>query len=101
MLKLIRLFIIDSKDEALSSLFASRFIKEEGLQVLMYICSISCTFDVKSMCIKIIDFLCTNHTGMIKMIRIDTDLISYLSNILIPKSIDYDVDKLKKKRLAK
>jgi len=35
------------------------------------------------------------------MIRIDTDLISYLSEILIPKDRYYDIDRIKKKRLAK
>jgi hypothetical protein len=38
---------------------------------------------------------------MIKMIRIDTDLISYLCDILIPKNLDYDIDRIKKKRFAK
>ena len=35
------------------------------------------------------------------MIRIDTDLISYLAEILIPKNLDYDVDIIKKKRFNK
>ena len=35
------------------------------------------------------------------MIRIDTDLISFLSEILIPKDRDYDIDRIKKKRLLK
>jgi hypothetical protein len=35
------------------------------------------------------------------MIRIDTDLISYLCDILIPKNLDYDIDRIKKKRFAK
>jgi hypothetical protein len=51
--------------------------------------------------VKIIDVLCTNHTNLIKMIRIDTDLISFLSEILIPKDRDYDIDRIKKKRLLK
>jgi hypothetical protein len=38
---------------------------------------------------------------LIKMIRIDTDLISYLAEILIPKNLDYDVDIIKKKRFNK
>lgn len=67
----------------------------------MYVCSIAKTFDVKAYCVKIIDVLCTNHTNLIKMIRIDTDLISYLSEILIPKDRDYDIDRIKKKRLVK
>jgi len=35
------------------------------------------------MCIKLIDVL-SAHTGLIKM-RIDTDLITYISSILLPK----------------
>ena len=71
------------------------------MQVLLYVCSISMTFDVKSFCIKIIDILCSSHTNLIKMIRIDTDLISYLTEILISKNLDYDVDIIKKKRFNK
>lgn len=67
----------------------------------MYVCQITTTLDVKSLCIKIIDVLCTNHTGLIKMIRIDTDLISYLGNIILPKRIDYDIERIKKKRSDK
>lgn len=101
MLKLLRLLLVDSKDQEVSSLFAQRFIKEHGLQVLLYVCSISLTFDVKSLCIKLIDILCSRHTNFIKMIRIDTELISYLGEILIPKNIEYDIDLLKKKRFQK
>ena len=101
MLKLLRLVLVDSKDHQISSVFAQKFIKENGLQVLLYVCSISKTFDVKSFCIKIIDVLCTSHTNLIKMIRIDTDLISYLGDIIIPKNLDYDIDRIKKKRFAK
>ena len=101
MLKLLRLVLVDSKEQEASSLFAQKFIKENGLQVLLYVCSISRTFDVKSFCIKIIDVLCTSHTNLIKMIRIDTDLISYLGDIIIPKNLDYDVDRVKKKRFTK
>jgi hypothetical protein len=35
------------------------------------------------------------------MIRIDTDLISYLGNIILPKRIDYDIERIKKKRSDK
>ena len=98
MLKLLRLVLVDTKDQEISSLFAQKFIKENGLQVLLYVCSISRTFDVKSFCVKIVDILCTSHTNLIKMIRIDTDLISYLSDILIPKNLDYDVDRIRRKR---
>ena len=101
MLKLLRLVLVDSKDREISLLFAQKFIKEQGLQVLLYVCSISMTFDVKSFCIKIIDILCSSHTNLIKMIRIDTDLISYLAEILIPKNLDYDIDLIKKKRFNK
>jgi hypothetical protein len=101
MLKLLRLVLVDTKDQEITSIFAQKFIKENGLQVLLYVCSIASTFDVKSFCIKIIDVLCTSYTNLIKMIRIDTDLISYLSDIMIPKNFDYDIDRIKKKRFAK
>ena len=101
MLKLLRLVLVDSKEQEISSLFAEKFIKENGLEVLLYVCSISVTFDVKSLCIKLIDVLCSRHTNLIKMIRIDTDLISYLSEIMIPKNLEYDIDLIKKKRYAK
>lgn len=101
MLKLIKLFIIDQKDEQLCQLFAQRFINEQGLQILLHLCQNACTFDIKSYCVKIIDVLCTTYTSLIKTMRIDTDLISYLSDIIIPKNFDCDVERIKKKRFAK
>jgi len=62
--------------------------------VLLYVCSITLTFDVKSLCVKLIDVLCSRHTNLIKMLRIDTDLISYLSEIMIPKNLEYDIELL-------
>jgi hypothetical protein len=44
------------------------------------------------MCVKLIDVLCSRHTSLIKMLRIDTDLITYLGEILIPKNLLYDID---------
>jgi len=101
MLRLLRLVLVDSKDLEVSSIFAQKFIKENGLQVLLFVCSISVTFDVKSLCIKLIDVLCSRHTNLIKMIRIDTDLISYLSEIMIPRDLECDIDLIKKKRYMK
>mmetsp|Transcript_30338 Transcript_30338/g.46415 ORF Transcript_30338/g.46415 Transcript_30338/m.46415 type:complete len:129 (+) Transcript_30338:2934-3320(+) len=101
MLKLLRLVLVDSKNPDISTQFAQRFIKEQGLQVLLYVCSIGLTFDVKSLCVKLLDVLCTRHTSLIKNIRIDTDLISYLSDIIIPKNLDYDVERIKRKRNEK
>ena len=62
--------------------------------MLLYVCSITLTFDVKSLCVKLIDVLCSRHTNLIKMLRIDTDLISYLSEIMIPKNLEYDIELL-------
>lgn len=101
LLKLIKLVVIDQKDEQLCQLFAQRFVSEQGLQILLYLCQNACTFDVKSYCVKIIDVLCTTYTSLIKTIRIDTDLISYLSDIIIPKRFDCDIEKIKKKRFDK
>ena len=91
--------ILDSQE--VSVVFASKLIKENGLSVLMYLCSISLTLDVKSICIKLIDVLCCRYTNLIKQIRIDTDLIPFLSEILLPKKLEYDIELIKKKRYLK
>lgn len=87
MLKLLKVLLLDSKDEghcAKPSDFAAHFINAKGLNILLYLCSNS-SFDVKTMCIKLIDVL-TSHTNLIKM-RFDTDLITYLCSILLPKQM--------------
>jgi len=48
----------------------------------MYLCSHS-SFDVKSMCVKLIDVL-SSHTTLVKM-AIDPDVITYLSSIILPQ----------------
>ena len=87
MLKLLKVLLLDSKEDrhcASPVEFASHFINAKGLQILLYLCSNS-SFDVKSMCIKLIDVL-SSHTNLIKM-RIDTDLITYMCSIILPKQI--------------
>jgi hypothetical protein len=87
MLKLLKVLLLDSKDEghcAKPSDFAAHFIHAKGLNILLYLCSNS-SFDVKSMCVKLIDVL-SSHTELIK-VRIDTDLITYLCNIILPKQM--------------
>lgn len=85
MLKLLKVLLLDSREDkhcASPVEFAVHFLNAKGLQILLYLCSNS-SFDVKSMCIKLIDVL-SSHTSHIK-IRIDTDLITYLSTIILPK----------------
>lgn len=69
--------------------------------MLLYACSISLSFDVKSLCIKIIDVICSRHTNLVMTLRIDTELISYLSEILIPKHLSFDLELIRKKRIHK
>jgi hypothetical protein len=59
-----------------------RFYEVKGLQILLYLCQ-NAALDVKAMCIKIIDMLST-QTSLIQM-RIDTDLITYLSHVILPE----------------
>lgn len=99
MLKLLKVLLLDSKDGdghhcASPSDFASFFLKANGLQVLLYLCSNS-SFDVKSMCVKLIDVL-SSHTNLIK-IAIDPDVINYLCHIILPKSM-MDVAFMREKR---
>ena len=87
MLKLLKVLLLDSKEDrhcASPADFAHQFLKAKGLQILLYLCSHS-SFDVKSMCIKLIDVL-TSHTSLIK-IAIDPDVITYLCNIILPKQM--------------
>ena len=53
--------------------------------MLLHVCANNAEFDVKSMCIKLIDVL-SSHTSLIQM-RIDTDLITYLSHVLLPSNM--------------
>lgn len=87
MLKLLKVLLLDSKDEghcAKPSDFAAHFLNAKGLNILLHLCS-NFSFDVKSMCIKLIDVL-SSHTSLIK-VRIELDLITYLCNIILPKQI--------------
>lgn len=87
MLKLLKVVLLDSKEDrhcASPADFASSLLKAKGLQVLLYLTSNS-SFDVKSMCLKLIDVL-SSHTSLIK-IAIDPDVITYLSNIILPKQM--------------
>lgn len=57
-------------------------MKANGLQILLYLCSNS-SFDVKAMCVKLIDVL-SSHSQLIKM-AIDPDVITYMCNIILPR----------------
>lgn len=85
MLKLLKVLLLDSKEDrhcASPSDFASFFLKANGLQILLYLCSNS-SFDVKAMCVKLIDVL-SSHSQMIK-VAIDPDVITYLCSVILPK----------------
>ena len=64
--------------------FAAHFLQAKGLQVLLNLCKTS-SFDVKSMCLKLIDVL-SLHTSLIKM-SIGPDVITYLCSIILPQSV--------------
>ena len=84
MLKLLKVLLLDSKEDrqcASPADFAASFMKAKGMHILMYLCSHS-SFDVKSMCVKLIDVL-SSHTTLVKM-AIDPDVITYLSSIMLP-----------------
>lgn len=89
MLKLLKVLLLDSKEGdsqhcASPGDFAAYFLKANGMQVLLYLCSNS-SFDVKAMCVKLIDVL-SSHTSLIKM-AIDPDVITYLCNFILPRSM--------------
>ncbi len=84
MLKLLKVLLLDSKEDrqcASPADFAASFLKAKGMHILMYLCSHS-SFDVKSMCVKLIDVL-SSHTTLVKM-AVDPDVITYLSSIILP-----------------
>lgn len=87
MLKLLKVLLIDSRNDldcASPIDFATSFLNANGLQILLYLCQ-NASYDVKAMCIKLIDVL-SSHTQLIQM-RIDTDLITYLSHVILPEQI--------------
>lgn len=84
MLKLLKVLLLDSKEDrqcASPADFAASFLKAKGMHILMYLCSHS-SFDVKSMCVKLIDVL-SSHTKLVNL-AIDPDVITYLSSIILP-----------------
>ena len=58
MLKLLKVLLLDKSDNECASPieFASKFLEVNGLQILLYLCQ-NASFDVKAMCIKLIDVL--------------------------------------------
>ena len=59
MLKLLKVLLLDSRsdNECASPIeFAGRFLNAKGLEILLYLCQ-NASFDVKAMCIKLIDVL--------------------------------------------
>ena len=87
MLKLLKVLLLDSKDEdrhcASPGDFAQSFLRAHGLTLLLHLSATSSSFDVKSMCVKLIDVL-SSHQSMIK-ISVDPDVITYLSSVIVPK----------------
>lgn len=84
---LLKVLLLDSKEDrhcASPADFAGHFLRAKGLQILLHLCSHS-TFDVKSMCVKLIDVL-TSHTSLIK-VAIDPDVITYLCNVVLPRQM--------------
>lgn len=66
MLKLLKVLLIDSRNDldcASPIDFAKSFLSANGLQILLYLCQ-NASFDVKAMCIKLIDVL-SSHTQLI------------------------------------
>ena len=86
MLKLLKILLLDQADNdcASPSEFASQFLDVNGLQILLFLCQ-NASFDVKAMCIKLIDLI-SSHTKLIHM-RIDTDLVTYLSHVILPEQL--------------
>jgi hypothetical protein len=91
-LKLLKVLLLDSKEDssgqcaaaACPADFAAAFLRARGMEILLHLCSHS-SFDVKSMCVKIIDVL-SSHTSLIKM-AVDPDVITYLGSIILPWQI--------------
>ena len=83
-LKLLKVLLLDKADNecASPSEFASKFLDVNGLQILLFLCQ-NASFDVKAMCIKLIDLI-SSHTQLIHM-RIDMDLVTYLSHVILPE----------------
>lgn len=87
-LKLLKVLLIDSKEDSLCPsplTFAEHFIDNFGMHILLYLCTNS-NLSVTSMCIKLIDVLSSLKKP--KKLAIDTDVIPFLSSIIVSKIKD-------------
>lgn len=87
-LKLLKVLLVDTKEDLLCPsplTFAEHFIENSGMHILLYLC-INSPLDVISMCLKLIDVLSTLKKS--KKLSLDTDIIPFLSNIILSKIKD-------------
>lgn len=87
-LKLLKVLLVDTKEDLLCPsplTFAEHFIENSGMHILLYLC-INSPLDVISMCLKLIDVLSTLKRS--KKLALDTDIIPFLSNIILSKIKD-------------
>lgn len=87
-LKLLKVLLVDTKDDPLCPsplTFAEHFIENSGMHILLYLC-INSPLDVISMCLKLIDVL--SSLKKTKKLNLDTDIIPFLSNIILSKIKD-------------
>ena len=90
-LKLLKVLLVDTEEDAVCPspiVFADHFIDNCGMHILLYLC-INSPLDVISMCLKLIDVLSSLKKS--KKLSIDTDIIPFLSNIILTKIKDRPV----------
>ena len=84
-LRLLKVLLVDTKEDSRCPsplTFAEHFIENHGMHVLLYLW-INSSLDVTSMCFKLIDVLSSLKKS--KKLAIDTDIIPFLSNIILSK----------------
>lgn len=84
-LKLLKLLLIDSKDEITcdtTSNYASSFLKIKGVEILLYLyINGNSTLDIKSMALKLIDALSQyNQSSNLNITKIESEIIPFLSS---------------------
>ena len=96
-LRLLKVLLVDTKDDTHCPsplTFAEHFIDNHGMHVLLYLW-INSSLDVTSMWFKLIDVLSSLKKS--KKLAIDTDIIPFLSNIILSKiKIKHGVDQIGK-----
>ena len=84
-LKLLKVLLVDSKEDPICPsplTFAEYFIENNGLHILLYLCTNS-PLNVVSMCLKLIDVLSSLKKS--KKLDINTDVIPFLSSVITSK----------------